>query len=122
MAESNFQIPGEVRAFTEQSVEQARKAFEIFAEAAQKAVSSVEPALPSVAKEVSGKAFCYSETNIRAAFDLAQKLVRAKDPQEVLQLQGEFVKAQTAILQEQAKELGAAVQKAMTGKPYDIST
>ena len=54
-------------------------------------------------------------------FDFAQKLVHAKDAQEFLQLQSDFAKAQIETLQQQAKELSAAVQKAMTGKPSEIS-
>ena len=88
---------------------------------AQKAISAVDPALPSGAKEVSGKAYSYAEANMKAAFDLAQKLVRAKDAQEALPLQTDFVKAQVGAVQEQASELNATIQKAITGKPGDIS-
>ena len=35
----------------------------------------------------------FAENNVNAAFDLAQKLVRAKDVNEVLALQSEFAKA-----------------------------
>ena len=58
---------------------------------------------------------------MKAAFDLAQKLVRAKDAQEALQLQTDFVKAQMEAVQKQASELNAAMQKAITGKSFDIS-
>ena len=56
----------------------------------------------------------YTERNVNAAFDLAQKLVKAKDPQEALALQSEYLKSQLAVLQEQAKELGSVLQKSMT--------
>jgi len=116
----SFEVPVQVREFMEKSVEQARSTFETFSEAARKVASSIEPALPSGAKEASGKAFSYSEANAKAAFDLAQKLIHAKDAQEFLQLQSDFAKAQIETLQEQAKELSAAVQKAMTGKSPEI--
>jgi phasin len=114
-----YQIPNEVRDFAEKSVEQARKAFEGFAGAAQKAIGSVETTTSTFqtgAKDVTVKAFGYAEANVNAAFDLASKLLRAKDPQEVLQLQAEYVKSQVESIQTQAKELGAALQKATTGK------
>ena len=82
-----FQIPNEVRDFAEKSVEQARKAFEGYAGAAQKAIGSVETStapFQSGAKDVSAKALGYAEANVNAAFDLARKLLHAKDPQEVL--------------------------------------
>jgi hypothetical protein len=43
---------------------------------------------------------------VNAAFDLAQKLVHAKDPQEFFAHQYEYVKMQHAAIEEQAKELG----------------
>ena len=58
----------------------------------------------------------YAEANMKAAFDHAQKLVHAKDLQEGSQLQSEYLKAQMANLQEQAKEIGTTVQKAVTPK------
>lgn len=117
MVDPIYQVPNEVRDFAEKSVEQARKAFEGFAGAAQKALTSTGEmpfGMPTGAKDVSVKALSFAEANVNAAFDLAQKLVHAKDPQEVLQLQSEFVKAQLNAIQEQTKELGAAFQKSAT--------
>jgi phasin len=119
MAHPDYQIPEEVRDFAEKSVEQARKAFESFSSAAQKALTSVDiSALPlqSGAKDVGVQALNHAETNVKAAFDLAQKLVHAKDVQEVLKLQSEYVKSQFDLIQEQTKELGAAIQKAASFK------
>jgi phasin len=118
MVDPIYQVPNEVRDFAEKSVEQARKAFEGFAGAAQKALhsSSDLPLVPPEAKDMGAKAFSYAEANVNAAFDLAQKLVHAKDPQEVFQLQSEFVKIQLNAIQEQTKELGAAFQRAATKK------
>jgi hypothetical protein len=44
----------------------------------------------------------------------AQKLIQAKDPQEILAHQSEYVKKQLAAMEEHAKELGTAVLKAVT--------
>jgi phasin len=118
MVDPIYQVPNEVRDFAEKSVEQARKAFEGFAGAAQKALTSTQelPIVPPGAKDVGVKAFSFAEANVNAAFDLAQKLVKAKDPQEVFQLQAEFVKSQFEAIQEQTKELGAAFQRSTTLK------
>jgi hypothetical protein len=59
----------------------------------------------------------YTERNVNAAFDLAQKRVRAKDPPEALALQSEYMKTQLAVLQEQAEELGSILQKSLTTTP-----
>jgi phasin len=119
MSQLPYEIPAEMRDFAEKSVEQARKAFEGFIGAAQKAVGTVESsafALPAGVKDVGAKSMAYAEANVKAAFDHAQKLVHAKDLQEVMQLQAEYLKAQMAHLQEQAKEIGTTVQKAVTPK------
>lgn len=119
MAQSPYEIPAEMRDFAEKSVEQARKAFEGFIGAAQKAVGSADAGpftMPDGVKDVGAKAMAYAEANVKAAFDHAQKLVHAKDLQEVMQLQTEFLKAQMSTLQDQAKEFGATVQKAVTPK------
>ena len=71
-------------------------------------------ALQSSAKDVSAKALSFTEANLKAAFDHAQKLIQAKDPQEILAHQSEYVKNQLAAMEEHAKELGTAVLKAVT--------
>jgi len=116
MSSSPFEIPNELRDFADRSVEQARKAFEGFLTVAQRAagVSTEAATTPPGVKAVSTQVLAFTEQNVNAAFDLAHKLVRAKDPQEAFALQSEYVKAQLAALQSQAKELGAVFQKSMT--------
>ena len=110
------QIPNEMRDFAEKSVDQARKAFDGFLAAARKSVAHMEGSASNVqatATDMTHKAFGYAEQNLAAAFELAQKLVRAKDMQEALQLQSEYARAQFAAMQAQMKELGAMTQSAM---------
>ena len=117
MANSPFEVPNEMRDFAERSVEQARKAFEGFLTVAQRASGVAGEAASTSqggAKSVGAHVLSYTERNVNAAFDLAQKLVKAKDPQEALSLQSEYLKTQLAALQEQAKELGSVLQKSLT--------
>jgi len=117
MANSPFEVPNELRDFAERSVEQARKAFEGFLTVAQKAAGAAGDAAntsQSSAKSVSASILSYTEQNVNAAFDLAHKLVQAKDPQEAFALQSEYLKSQLAALQAQAKDLGALIQKSVT--------
>ena len=103
-----YEVPSEMRDFAEKSVEQARKAFEGFIGAAQKAAGTQTPfPVPPQMRELGTKAIGFAEDNVKAAFDLAQKLVHAKDMQEILALQSEYLRAQMAAIQEQARELGA---------------
>lgn len=111
-----YEIPAEMRDFAEKSVQQARKAFEGFMGAVQKSTSNVEEATQTTSqnlKDASVKAATYAEANVKAALDLAEKLVKAKDMQEVLALQSEFVKAQMESVQTQAKELGQTISDTM---------
>jgi phasin len=120
MASAPFEIPSELRDFAERSVEQARKAFEGFLSVAQRTAGAAGEAVsttPSGAKSMSAHILAYTEQNVNAAFDLAQKLVKAKDPQEALALQSEYMKSQLAALQNQAKELAAVFQKSVTPGP-----
>lgn len=110
----NFEIPAEMRAFAEKSVEQARKAFDTFVAAAQHAVTTAETqakGAQSSVKETGELAMRFAERNIASSFDFAQRLVQAKDPQEVMALHAEYTKAQIAALTEQAKELGEKATK-----------
>ena len=91
-------IPSQIIDLAEKNVEQARGAFLGFIGAAQKATDAAET-LPSSAKDAMTKAMLFAENNVNAAFDLAQKLVRAKDVSEVLALQSEFAKSQMAAMQ-----------------------
>ncbi len=112
----NYEIPTEMRDFAEKSVEQARKAMDGFIGAAQKTVDTFEGSANTVqasAKDMTRKTFAYAEQNIAAAFDLAQRMVRAKDLQEAMQIQSEFVRSQFEAMQAQMKEFGSMAQSAM---------
>ncbi len=117
MSNSPFEVPNELRDFAERSVEQARKAFEGFLAVAQRTAGVAGEAVHSGeggAKSVGAHVLAYTEQNVNAAFELAHKLVRAKDPQEAFALQSEYLKIQLAALQAQAKELGVLFQKGLT--------
>ena len=82
--------------------------------AAQQAVEALEgqaTVAQAGTKNVGKKAMTFAEQNVATSFEFAQKLVRAKDVQEVLRLQGEFVQAQMQALSEQAKELSETASK-----------
>jgi phasin len=111
---TSFEIPAEMRALAEKSVEQARQAFGSFMSAAHNAASSADKQAASVragAQEVSGLAVQFAERNIAASFEFAQRLVRAKNSEEVLALQADYLKSQMAALNDQAKALGSEAAK-----------
>ncbi|RDV04620.1 phasin family protein [Undibacter mobilis] len=113
-----FEIPAEMREFAEKSVEQAKVAFDSFIAASKHAVGTAETqakTLQSGVREAGQLAMGFAERNLTASFDFAQRLLRAKDPKEVTELQIDYVKAQIAALSEQAKALSEHAGK-MTPK------
>ena len=117
MVKGNFEIPAEMRALAEKSVEQARQAFETFMSAATQAASTADKQAAGAragVKEVGGLAVRFAERNVASSFEFAQQLVRAKDSQEVMALHAAYVKRQIAALSDQTKELTKEAAK-MTG-------
>ncbi|MGH6664148.1 MAG: phasin family protein [Pseudolabrys sp.] len=104
----HFEIPAEMRAFAEKSVEQAKQAFSSYISAAQHAVSTAENHAANArsgAQEVGEMALGFTKRNIASSFEFAEKLVRAKDCEELTALHADYVKKQIAALTDQAKEL-----------------
>jgi phasin len=102
------------RNHAEQSVAQAKKAFDDFITAAQKAVTVFEghaAGATANAINIGEKAMAFAEKNVATSFEFARKVVRAKDIQELTQLQTEFVKTQMPAFVEQARALGQTVAK-----------
>ena len=65
----------------------------------------------------------FAEQNIANSFEFAQKLVRAKDIQEVMALQQEYLQTQMKAMSEQAKDLGSVATKAAmdSAKPKSLN-
>jgi phasin len=110
-----FDVPPEMRAFAEKSVEQAKTAFDNYMNQATKAMGTVESqtdAATTGARDVGRQALGFAEENVAAAFAFAEKLVRARDPQEIMQLQSEFAKETMQKLADQSKAMGEQMQTA----------
>jgi phasin len=108
---SSFEIPAEMRRMAETSVAQAKQAFDGFMSAAQQAVSRVETqtaAAQAGATDMSRKAMTFASQNMAASFTFAQSLAQARDVEEVMRLQADFLRSQMQTFAEQARELGAS--------------
>ena len=109
-----FAIPNELRTFAEQSVTQARKAFDGFIQAANQAMGQLQgqaKAAQSGATELAHKSITYAEQNVAATFDFAQKLMRAKDAAELMALQSEYLSRQMQTISAQVQDLGQSAAK-----------
>jgi len=103
-----FDMPTEMRAFTERSMEQAKTAFDSFVTTAQQAATVAQTQAMNAhsgAREVGALAMQFAERNIASSFEFAQKLLRAKDAAEVASMHSDYVTKQVATLSEQAREL-----------------
>jgi hypothetical protein len=90
-------------------VGQAKKAFDDFMDATQKAVAKAEGSVNTLregAADANRQAIAYVEDNVAASFDLAHRLVRAKSVEEMAVIQQEFIQRQMRGLAEQGKSLG----------------
>jgi phasin len=63
-------------------------------------------------KDVTEKVLTFAEQNIVSSFELAQQLVRARDFQDVLKLQADYMRRQLQVFTEQARELGESASEA----------
>src|SRR3569832_2463857 len=113
-SDGKFDMPGEMRAFAEKGLEQARTAFDAFVTAAQQAATVsllLVLSAQSGAREIGQLALRFAERNISSSFEFAQKLMHAKDAAEVASLHADYVRSQMAALNDQAQELGRQAGK-----------
>jgi len=100
----------ELNAMAKQTMEQAHGAVDNYFGFLQKTVSS----FPSGGTDFGEKLKDYAEKNIAATRDYVNKLSQAKDFQDVMRIQSEFMQAQMSAFGEQTKTLGEAYTKAAT--------
>ena len=91
-----------VREVAEQNLDQSKASGEALGIATRKAVDALDQQTSAI---VEGSMSAAEET-LSNTFDFLHKLVRMRDPQELAQLQSEFVSRQAQVLGDQAKEFG----------------
>ena len=116
---SQFEIPEAVRDMAERNVEQARSAYQQFldmARQAQELAAKSQGAMAAGALEIQSRAMRYTEENIDAGFRFAADLARARDLNEVFEVQQRHTQRQMQSFANQAQDLGRmmadAAQKA----------
>jgi phasin len=108
MDQVDFEIPAPVREIASKSVEQARDVYNRFADGARQAqelVSRSTDLVTNGAREVNERALQYAKANIEASFEVANRLVRAKDLKEILDIQSQFSRKLLEVYVQQAQEL-----------------
>jgi hypothetical protein len=97
------------REFVEQTLNQSKDALEGFLKASNKMAKEFETQSSAIREQhttaLAGKALSNS-------VDFGQKCLRAKEPDELVQLQTEFMAQQAQMFAEQTRELGQQIQSA----------
>ena len=65
----------------------------------------------SSAKEMNEKAVALAEANVRTGFELAERLLQAKDPQEIAAIYQNHLKEQMENITAQFRELGSLMSR-----------
>jgi hypothetical protein len=96
-------------AIAEQNLNQSKAALEGLLTIARNAVRNGDRQLSPICEQ----SIAAAEQMLSNAFDFAQKVIRIKEPQELVHIQSDFVTRQAQMLGDQAKELG---QRMMGGE------
>jgi hypothetical protein len=94
-----------MRAIAEQNLNQSKAAFDGLLTVARKAVRDVDQQTAAICEH----SMTFAEETLSNTFDFAHKLMHMKEPQELAQIQSEFVSRQAQLLGDQTKELGQRI-------------
>lgn len=109
-----FEIPESMREMAEKSIDQAQEAYDKMMKAMQEAQSALTQStdvMSNNAKKVHEQTIEFTQANLDAGFELANKLVQAKDLKEALELQSEYAKSQMKNYLAQTKKMTELIQK-----------
>lgn len=107
-------VPESVRAFAEQTVTQARDAYERSKDAMEESIDAMERSFDAAGQGATAfnrKLIDIAQRNLNSGFDLAKNLASAKNIGEIVELQSEFVRNQFEVLANQASEIRALTTK-----------
>jgi phasin len=100
-----------LRAMLAENLERVRKASDEYFQMLEKGLNSSQLPIAGQAKPFTD----FMQRNVAATFDLCDKLINAKDPQDALRIQSEFFQTQMRAMTDQARSMGESAMKAMTG-------
>ncbi|MFT3989034.1 phasin family protein [Aestuariivirga sp.] len=104
----NTEIPAEVTAFAQKSVDQAQAAFEKANDMVHgnaQVFDAAASAYKARLADIQLKAMEITQINVNSAFAFARKLFAVKEPTEFFAVNQDFAKAQAEAFQRQAAEL-----------------
>jgi phasin len=110
-----------MREMAQSTLDRAKEAVTKYMEESQKVRDKVDSGVRSSysnLKEMNDKAVALAEANVSAGFDLAQKLLDAKDPQEIGKIYQSHLKEQIEKMNDQFREFGSLMSKT---PPVDLN-
>ena len=109
--ERAMQASNWMRAIAEQNLNQTKAAFDGLLGVARNAVRDLDRQTAAICD----LSMLFAGEALSNTFDFARKLVRMREPQELPQIQSEFLSRQAQLLGDQSKELG---QRMVDGAQY----
>jgi len=107
MESANFGL-ARTREFAEQTLSQSKAALSGFLKASDKIAKTFESQSSAIREQTT----VLTEKALSTSVDFGQKVLRAKELDELVRLQTEFMSQQAQIFAEQTKELGQKIQSA----------
>jgi len=107
MESANFGL-ARTREFAEQTLSQSKAALSGFLKASDKIAKTFESQSSAIREQTT----VLTEKALSNSVDFGQKVLRAKELDELVRLQTEFMSQQAQIFAEQTKELGQKIQSA----------
>jgi phasin len=117
--------PQAFREMAETGTAQAKEAYEKMNTATAEATDLIRQSCSTAvegAQVYNSKLLEFAQTNLKVAFDFAQKLLAVKSPSEFMELSTEHARKQLEILTEQTKELAALGQKVTLATAEPLKT
>lgn len=107
-ATTNVEVPAEIRSLAQDGVSKAREAYDNWTAATRtggKALEEMVSVAQAASKTVTDKIVGNMLANTEVAFDVAEKIARAKTLTEAIAIQSKYAQGQVAIAGQQSKEL-----------------
>lgn len=103
--------PENIRAMLTENLARVRKANDDYFQMLEKGLSSSQLPVSDQAKHFAD----LFKHNVAATFDFCDRLIKANNPQEAMQVQSEFFQSRMRDMTEHARSMGESAMKAMTG-------
>lgn len=104
MTEPKLEVPAELRALAEKTIEQAEQAFGLLFDAARRSTGASTASTAELTRQV----LAFSEESLRIGFEHARKVASTDSLQEIASAQSDLVKRQIAGAEHHIRELARA--------------